>query len=231
MDVHNVALEGLSFSGKSSAIAWLRSNGSFRVIPELSDFHSGGSGFPAEDLNKLSSDEVDEWFLQAEVNRCNHAREISADNQVSSIILDRSFLSIAIHAVVTSKMAGKKEQPLILEKIKKSITNGNLINSHFLYLKIDLKTHDKRSTDHFQELMALGKINQFEEFRLNRYDRQRIEMEYNIYNAIFSKSPLTVIDANRDRKMVQRQIEEKVVQKVDATTDARWVIDELQNLL
>ncbi|MBU1202377.1 MAG: deoxynucleoside kinase [Nanoarchaeota archaeon] len=138
-----IAIEGMSFSGKTTLINLL-SNHDFELVPELATFNDNKKSFSPLPTNINDALESDDWFQKKEEKRCKLALEKQIDKKV---IVDRWFISSTGYIFARDVLLSYNTLEYQFEGIKKRMNKGSLFLPYFVYLDVDTDTVKKRHLD------------------------------------------------------------------------------------
>lgn len=117
-----IAVEGPSFSGKTTLIRTLVGRGA-RSVAELADDFNGGATFPhAHD--EWSLWEQDVWFADQEQARWHRAEESNTADV--PVFMDRCLLSVLIHVAVRGQLTHRPADPRFVAHLTVAAREGRL---------------------------------------------------------------------------------------------------------
>lgn len=135
-----IAIEGLSFSGKTTLCNILKEKG-FENVKELAELCNGGKNFPDFPMNSNEAIKNDNWFQKIEEIRCKDALNKQANK---SVVADRWFISSTGYIFARDILLGYDTLESHIEGIKEGMNKGVFFIPYFVYLDVDLNTIKKR---------------------------------------------------------------------------------------
>jgi thymidylate kinase len=189
-----IAVEGISYSGKTTLSQMLSQHSGVVRIYELAENHEFGAGFPPFPSNDSEAFSSDLWFFNQEVVRSQLAIEASKN---SLVVLDRSYLSSQAFVKARNRCYGIGNPDHHADLIQYGLESGLLVEPEYIFIDIDMDTYKERVARYEQD-----RLNAFGPAAMNNRannikDAEFIDEMLSFYRDYFSKNRGFVLDGRR----------------------------------
>ena len=148
-----IAVEGVSFAGKTTLTKFLEKEG-FSRLYELAEKFGYGAGFPHFPESTEAAKQSDHWFVQQEVIR---EQDALVKATCYPVIADRSFISGLAFSYARKSVFGLGDPNYQHGVVKEAISEGKLHIPWLIYLKIDLDSlFQRKEKDNARRIKEYG---------------------------------------------------------------------------
>lgn len=183
-----VALEGISYAGKTTVSKILTKYG-FQRVKELAESYENGAGFPPFALTPEDCKKNDEWFLKQEFERSKEAQNLASNGPV---VFDRSYISTCafVWARENSMHLGSYEQ--FISQVAHKASPAELVMPWIIYLKMDWDVYRER-----KESDLVRRIQEFGEEAVNNVtipyqEKKFVRAQMGFYEELAQQNPKSV---------------------------------------
>lgn len=134
-----LAIEGLSFSGKTTLLKALEAD-DVSIVPEIGEAYAEGRDFPAK-ASSTSQWQRDMWFLDREIERFSLVR--------GNVIMDRCVLSFAAHLGARRVLNGTWPDHRVMRRLNEALKSHALGVPHVVILDVPMQEILRRRTLRF----------------------------------------------------------------------------------
>jgi len=175
-----VAIEGISYSGKTTLTSYLQNIGIGIRVPELAELCNDGLEFPDFPSNNHEALASDNWFLRKEIDRMNRYLIPSE----SIFFLDRSYLSSLAFTYAREKKFGIGSHLVHKQCVNQAVQCGQLPTLRNVILRMDVETYlerknlEKKKREETLGLAVVQKVGSimedidFVKYMIEFYDKQ-----------------------------------------------------------
>jgi thymidylate kinase len=196
-----VAIEGISFAGKTTLTENLKRHG-FSRLYELADKFEHGRNFPAFPKNTADANASDQWFLQQEFQRCAEALALSHN---APVVADRSFISGLAWSYArenTYRIGNRTHQHKLTRKY---LGSGNLFVPWCILLRMGIDEYFSRKERDFKKRVTRFGSEAVDNVTLSDREDEFVEHQIRYYDKTFGTGSRYVLDAHlRPEQLVDR---------------------------
>lgn len=187
-----IALEGISYSGKTTMLNLCKKNG-LSALKELSEI----STFPKipQDSDKIRI--VDEWFYNQHVSRI---KEIVSASNTNSVILDRYFLSDLAYVYARFHTYKVGDLDFYKSLLINGVAVGKIIIPWFVYISIDIELYISRKLKDEKKRIYERGLNQMIRCPYDFNQKIFFENQISFYQSFFKRNfdKVLIVDGNLD---------------------------------
>jgi len=186
-----IAIEGLSFAGKTTLTKLLERDG-FTRLYELADKFEYGAGFPPFPKTTEDAKKSDSWFVQQEVIR---EQDALLESIKKPVLQDRSYISGLAFGYARQTIFGLGDAEYQQGIIKQALTQGLLHIPWFVHLKIDIPTlYDRKRKDEERRLKEYGEA-AVRNVSISDEEMKFFEKQLEFYQKFFARVPHLELNA------------------------------------
>ncbi len=186
-----IAIEGISFAGKTTLTKLLEEQGLERLY-ELAEKFDYGAGFPSFPKTTDEARESDLWFIQQEVTREQNALIKSSR---SVVVADRSFISGLAFGYARQEVFGLGDAIYQNELVRQALSQGLLHIPWLVYLKMDINTYFKRKENETNiRIKEYGEA-AVRNVSISKEEKKFFEKQIEFYTRLFKNVPHLELDA------------------------------------
>ncbi|NQU21174.1 MAG: hypothetical protein HQ567_07825 [Candidatus Nealsonbacteria bacterium] len=137
-----VAIEGISYAGKTTLCRSLAQHFAYHRLYELGDKFDGGIRFPPFPETDEEACESDHWFLEQEIRRYRCAKQLLEVNPV--VVMDRSHLSSLAFTYARERVFKIGSFARHKQSIEEAVSRGLLPTPPTIVIDIDWETCSRR---------------------------------------------------------------------------------------
>ena len=197
-----IAIEGLSFAGKTTLIKLLETEG-FTRLYELAEKFEYGAGFPPFPKTTDDAKKSDLWFVQQEV-----IREQDAQLKATSapVLEDRSFISGLAFGYARQDVFGSGDALYQHGVIRQVVEQGKLHVPWLVHLKIKIDSlYDRKGKDEERRIREYGEAAVCNA-SVSKEERKFFEKQIEFYVRLFARVPHLELDALESPSSLASQV-------------------------
>ncbi len=205
-----VAIEGISFTGKTTLSNKLASLGFVRIY-ELAEKFGYGADFPGFSRTNEEAKVSDEWFVKQEIIRAKEAKQQAQNNPV---ITDRSFISGLNYAFAREKVFGIGNITYQHDNIKRCTKTDELYVPWHVYLRMDLSTYlARKSKDTERRIFEFGQ-KAVDNVTIFEQEEDFVLAQIEHYESVFAQTSTSCLqlDANSETGDLVRLVQDWISQ-------------------